>query len=228
MTGVTPASGAISFLDLQNVFGGTNPIDISEYYTNANPLLTNGVAGIPSIGYSISLNQFYGKSKSAPPPASSYPPASVQSNYNNFGSPWPLASTSLEWVAGASGVNLTIVGGSTFNNLGADFYANRPNFINYQNLILQGRPGDTLQFQVRNGAAYSSDPEVNSLLLHLGAGWFAVGSIRANGSHTATFNYVVPMGTLPGNYGILAFNNYSSAANGSYASANFYSLHISN
>lgn len=60
----TPVSGAISLLDLQNVFGGTNPIGFDEYYQNASPALTNGVSGIPNIGASISLDQFYNKTKS--------------------------------------------------------------------------------------------------------------------------------------------------------------------
>jgi len=49
------SSGAISLLDVQNEFGGSNPIDINEYYGVA--------AGVPSSG-TISLNDFYGKSAS--------------------------------------------------------------------------------------------------------------------------------------------------------------------
>jgi len=50
---VLQSSGAISLDDIQTEFGGTNPIDTSEYY---------GVAsGIPSSG-TISFSQFYGKS----------------------------------------------------------------------------------------------------------------------------------------------------------------------
>lgn len=51
-----PLSGPISLLDIQNEFGGSNPISISEYYGVA--------AGIPSSGQ-ISLADFYGAS-SAP------------------------------------------------------------------------------------------------------------------------------------------------------------------
>lgn len=46
-------SGAISLLDIQNEFGGSNPIGINEYYGAAS--------GIPASG-TISLNQFYGAS----------------------------------------------------------------------------------------------------------------------------------------------------------------------
>jgi len=47
------SSGAISLLDVQNEFGGSNPIGINEYYGVA--------AGVPSSG-TISLYDFYGKS----------------------------------------------------------------------------------------------------------------------------------------------------------------------
>jgi hypothetical protein len=107
-----------------------------------------------------------------PPPPPSWPPTPVQSNYNNFGLPWPVASTYYEWIAGARGINLSRSTGSTFNNLGSDNYQNRPNFINYQSLILQAQPGDSIRFEIRNGAISNGDYEVNSLLLHLGSGWF--------------------------------------------------------
>ena len=58
------SSGEISFANIQTVFGGTNPISLSEYYKNASIGFTSGVSGIPDIGSAISLNQFYGKAKS--------------------------------------------------------------------------------------------------------------------------------------------------------------------
>jgi hypothetical protein len=56
-------SGAISFTDIQTIFGGTNPIGMNEYYTNDASGFTTGVSGLPSTGSAISLQQFYGKSK---------------------------------------------------------------------------------------------------------------------------------------------------------------------
>lgn len=50
-------SGAISLLDIQNEFGGSNPISLSEYYGAAD--------GIPASG-TISISQFYGKSAFSP------------------------------------------------------------------------------------------------------------------------------------------------------------------
>lgn len=60
---VLQSSGAISFNDLQQEFGGANPIGFDEYYLNAASGYTSGVSGIPNTGSAISLNQFYGKAK---------------------------------------------------------------------------------------------------------------------------------------------------------------------
>lgn len=48
-----PTSGALSLLDIQNEFGGSNPIGLNEYYGAA--------AGIPTSG-SIGIDDFYGAS----------------------------------------------------------------------------------------------------------------------------------------------------------------------
>ena len=69
MSGSTPVSGEISFNDLQSVFGGTNPIDFNEYYQNASTGYTAGVSSIPNIGTTISLDNFYSKSKTPAAPA---------------------------------------------------------------------------------------------------------------------------------------------------------------
>lgn len=52
------ASGPISLLDIQNEFGGSNPIGINEYYQGG--LVPSG-QGVPSSG-TISFSNFYGKS----------------------------------------------------------------------------------------------------------------------------------------------------------------------
>lgn len=54
---VLQTSGAISLLDVQNEFGGSNPIGINEYY--------NAASGIPASG-TISLSNFYGTSAIPP------------------------------------------------------------------------------------------------------------------------------------------------------------------
>ena len=64
---VLQSSGQISFADIQTEFGGTNPIEINEYYTNNASGFTNNVSGLPTTGNSISLQQFYGKAKYVAP-----------------------------------------------------------------------------------------------------------------------------------------------------------------
>ena len=226
----TPVSGLpISFSDIQTEFGGADPIGIEEYYQNAAISYTSGVAGIPNVNAIISMEMFYGKSKPAPPPPS-YPPAAVQTNQAALGVYYRYGNSSLEWITGASGTNLTRSGGSTFNNIGTYGRSRNPAFANNQNLILQAKPGDTLSFTLQTGVNSNADPEVQTLHLHLGSGWFqAATSGTTNGSGgfiTRTHVYTLPASLAPGNYGIIAHNDYSSANSGSYGTGNFYSLHV--
>ncbi len=213
----------ISFSDLQTEFGGLHPISFSEYYKNIGTGYTTNVVGVPNTGTPISLNQFYGLKQYVSPIGNAYPPTAVQTTYVN--APWPFGSTNYEWLTGASGINTTRTGGTTFNNIGT--YARyRTNFVNNNNLILQAKAGDVLQFQLNNGASASYDSEVNSLWLNLGSGWFFVQSVAANGSHTDTINYTLSTSLTAGSYGILCYNNYSVGGSSAYGSGNFYSLHV--
>jgi hypothetical protein len=59
-----PASGPLTFAQIQTEFGGTNPIGLNEYY-RGGALVPNGPpqnAAIPTSG-AISLNQFYGATR---------------------------------------------------------------------------------------------------------------------------------------------------------------------
>lgn len=56
---VLQSSGVIKFSEIQTEFGGTNPINLTEYYTSG---YSSGVTGIPASGQ-ISISQFYGKAK---------------------------------------------------------------------------------------------------------------------------------------------------------------------
>jgi len=44
--------------DLQLAFGGTNPINFSEYYANSTPNYTSNIRNIPNSGNTISISQF--------------------------------------------------------------------------------------------------------------------------------------------------------------------------
>ena len=57
------STGKISLADIQTMFGGTNPITMSEYYNNNASGFTTGVTGIPNSGATISISHFYGKAK---------------------------------------------------------------------------------------------------------------------------------------------------------------------
>ena len=53
-----PVSGPISLLNLQEEFGGTNPIAINEYY-RGGAYVSSALAEVPVSGQ-IDLNTFYG------------------------------------------------------------------------------------------------------------------------------------------------------------------------
>lgn len=58
---VLQSSGEITLLDIQTEFGGTNPINMDEYYTGGI-YVDSTATTIPTSGQ-INLNHFYGKSK---------------------------------------------------------------------------------------------------------------------------------------------------------------------
>ena len=58
-----PASGTISLKDIQDEFGGSNPISLSEYYRNGTYVTATDYApNVPTSG-AISLSDFYGAKK---------------------------------------------------------------------------------------------------------------------------------------------------------------------
>lgn len=60
-----PSSGAISLLDIQNEYGGTNPIGLNEYYRGGGLVPnTSENTGVPTSG-TIQLDDFYGASAGA-------------------------------------------------------------------------------------------------------------------------------------------------------------------
>lgn len=61
------SSGTISLSQVQTEFGGTNPISMSEYFTNAVSGFTSGISGLPSSGTTVSLSVFRGKAKTQLP-----------------------------------------------------------------------------------------------------------------------------------------------------------------
>lgn len=66
-----PTTGLTRFSDVQNIFGGTNPIFLSEYYNNSSSGYVNNNNNIPSNGF-ISIRNFLGQSRTTPTPAPTY------------------------------------------------------------------------------------------------------------------------------------------------------------
>jgi hypothetical protein len=52
------ATSNITFSSIQTEFGGTNPIDISEYYKNAATYYTSNITSLPLINSTISISSF--------------------------------------------------------------------------------------------------------------------------------------------------------------------------
>jgi len=75
------SSGTISLSQVQTEFGGTNPISMSEYYTNAVSGFTSGITGLPASGTTVSLSVFRGKAK----PSSGIPYAFSSHTFTNAG-----------------------------------------------------------------------------------------------------------------------------------------------
>lgn len=55
------STGPISLANIQAELGGTNPVSLSEYYSNATPTYPTAASNIPSIGAPISIGMFYGQ-----------------------------------------------------------------------------------------------------------------------------------------------------------------------
>lgn len=60
MANRVPDSGVAKLSNLKSVFGGTNPVSLSKYYSNGE--FVSGVVGIPSSGNVIRVSNFRGKS----------------------------------------------------------------------------------------------------------------------------------------------------------------------
>jgi hypothetical protein len=93
MSGSIPNSGAISFINLKNVFGGEIPIKLSDYYQNSTKAFTKDVISIPVISNPLSISIFRGKSKIVSILKSI---TLTTQTFNLYGTPggWPSANSS--------------------------------------------------------------------------------------------------------------------------------------
>ena len=76
-----PGSGAIDLKDLQDEFGGSNPISISEYYRNGGLVPSNNT-DVPTSG-TVKLSDFYGAVNEIGVTASAASSANLQTLFNN-------------------------------------------------------------------------------------------------------------------------------------------------
>ena len=60
---VLPTNNIIKLSDIQNEFGGINPIYISEYYSNSSTYYTSNISSLPLINNTIYISMFYDLAK---------------------------------------------------------------------------------------------------------------------------------------------------------------------
>jgi hypothetical protein len=66
------STGSISFNDLQNEMGGSNPISLNEYFRDNSSKYAYAVTAVPKTGNSISMSHFRGASKASVPATTTY------------------------------------------------------------------------------------------------------------------------------------------------------------
>lgn len=219
---VLQSTGTISLSQIQTEFGGTNPINISEYYNNSASFYTQGVTGIPSINSTISFSHFLGKAKYVPMTASV--PSAVATNFSGTYTIGPGGgNTGYEALTGCAGVNLSRSDVSTFNNIGSQGFG-RAGVIYYASLVLQARVGNTIRIIVNTVVSSQGDAEIQRVYINYGGGYGYIGGASFNGNAERSVDYVIPSETVAGNYGICCTNDYGGAQG--YTSVNYYSLHI--
>ena len=76
-----PSSGALDFTDLQDEFGGSNPISISEYYRGGSLVPTNNT-DVPTSG-TVALSDFYGAVNEIGVTASAAASANLKTLFDN-------------------------------------------------------------------------------------------------------------------------------------------------
>jgi hypothetical protein len=220
---VLQSTGAISFGNIQTEFGGTNPINLSEYYQNNASGYTNGVSGIPNTLSQIKLSNFYGKSKRTNIANDNTPPSPVSTVFTGT-YVWVGGSTTThEWITGCSSDNLSRTDVSKFNNIWSQGQY-RAGVIYYPELILQARAEETISFSVHINTT-GPDYEHIRAWINLGAGYYQIGDLWTYGSSQLNVNYQIPQGTPAGNYALCGMNDYGYG-DGSYRSVNYYSLQI--
>ena len=235
----------VTFKDIQDVFGGSDPISLSEYYTDSTPGLTTGVTGLPALNNPISLSMFRGKSKGF----IVTPIATIFTGRYRIFTNATGGDTSSYVTIGGIGENLSRTGVSTFDNteIGSTTYG-RERHIYYPNLILQAKAGDTIGITIKsNGRGpitnYLYDYTYQEYHINYGTSWNDATKYKyieafnpLDTPISSTFTDIVPETTIKGSYPICIFTaKYKrdySRADGALAyiltdcSFNYYTLQI--
>ena len=95
-----PSSGAIDLKDLQDEFGGSNPISISEYYRGGSLVPTNNT-DVPTSG-TVALSDFYGAVNQISVTASSASSVNLQTLFESAASGSWTATVPKIYTVGAS------------------------------------------------------------------------------------------------------------------------------
>ena len=144
---VLQTSGAISLNDIQTEFGGSNPININEYYRGgANVPDTAANSGIPTSG-TISLNDFYGGDATLPTPTGTFSAANFTTRTNAIRNVRYTSNTlTLTVTNGPITVTVSGTGSPLIQKNSTGSYASSLSFNN----------GDTIRMQVTAASTYST------------------------------------------------------------------------
>ena len=166
---VLQTSGAISLNDIQGEFGGSNPININEYYRGgANVPDTAANSGIPTSG-TISLDDFYGGDATLPTPTGTFSAANFTSKVNAIRNVrYTSNSLTLTVTNGPITVTVSGTGSPLIQKNSTGSYASSLSFSN----------GDTIRMQV------TASPDYNDL---------RSGTASMNGD-SATYNVITESG----------------------------------
>ena len=163
-----PASGPVTFTDIQTEFGGTNPIALNEYYAGGGlvPAGTTGTYGaVPSSGQ-ISVQNFYG--------TTAYTPIYVEEVFST----WLFNTSTPSDVTVTNGINLSGNGGLVWNKL-------RSTDASHQ--LYDTVRGGSNQLQSNTTNAQSSSPTLAVQFGSNGFTWLRSGGWDTNTAVSWTF-----------------------------------------
>jgi len=236
-------SGAISMSDIQNEFGGSNPISIVEYLRGGAAFLpilvpdTPANSNIPTTANyqtdGISLGDFYGGD------VTTGPPDPVRSKLESFGASGGRGNTNYEIVTGIIFENQTTSNPPYlptvwFNDQGPGSPGNSLRGSNtvYTDRIGQAQPGDRIFIEAHayTSSTYSEYFEFYHYNLNGQSGWYRFAnsgrvSVPPSGLKRST-TLTIASNTPPGNYAIAVALSYSSLGATTYRSWRSYSLHV--